>query len=176
MQEAHPRLDIHINIIQTQGDKNLNAPLHEIGGKAIFTAELEDALLRHHIDLAVHSLKDLPVEGCDLLTSLTVCPREDSRDVFISKFKCDLSDIPAGSIIGTSSPRRKVQILAVSGTASQYYSLPSWDQTKIPKLFSTIHIQFSRPFSGLKEAPNEIKEVSEFIDKNYSVLNHKVNK
>ena len=70
-------------------------------------------MIDKRIDVAVHSLKDLPVEGSDLLTSLTVCPREDSRDVFISKFKCDLSDIPAGSIIGTSSPRRKVQILAV---------------------------------------------------------------
>ena len=72
--------------------------------------------------------------------------------------------------------KKKVQIIAVSGTASQYYSLPSWDQTKIPKLFSTIHIQFSRPFSGLKEASNEIKEVSEFIETNSTILNNKVNK
>ena len=98
--------------INSVGDRNPDASINSLG-KGIFVKEIEQALIDKRIDIAVHSLKDLPVEGCDLLTSLTVCPREDSRDVFISKFKCDLSDIPAGSIIGTSSPRRKVQILAV---------------------------------------------------------------
>ena len=98
--------------INSVGDRNPDASISSLG-KGIFVKEIEQALIDKRIDVAVHSLKDLPVEGSDLLTSLTVCPREDSRDVFISKFKCDLSDIPAGSIIGTSSPRRKVQILAV---------------------------------------------------------------
>ena len=98
--------------INSVGDRNPDASISSLG-KGIFVKEIEQALIDGRIDVAVHSLKDLPVEGSNLLTSLTVCPREDSRDVFISKFKCDLSDIPAGSIIGTSSPRRKVQILAV---------------------------------------------------------------
>jgi len=107
-------VDLRFDIVEINsvGDRNPDASISSLG-KGIFVKEIEQALIDKRIDVAVHSLKDLPVEGSDLLTSLTVCPREDSRDVFISKFKCDLSNIPAGSIIGTSSPRRKVQILAV---------------------------------------------------------------
>jgi len=112
LKSVYVDLTFDIVEINSVGDRNPDASISSLG-KGIFVKEIEQALIDKRIDVAVHSLKDLPVEGSDLLTSLTVCPREDSRDVFISKFKCDLSDIPAGSIIGTSSPRRKVQILAV---------------------------------------------------------------
>ena len=111
LQEAHPHLDIHINIIQTQGDKNLNAPLHEIGGKAIFTAELEDALLHHHIDLAVHSLKDLPSTLPNGLIYAGSPEREDVRDVYISKKWKTIDEMPQGGTIATGSSRRKAQLL-----------------------------------------------------------------
>lgn len=112
LKSVYVDLTFDIVEINSVGDRNPDSSISSLG-KGIFVKEIEQALIDKRIDVAVHSLKDLPVEGSDLLTSLTVCPREDSRDVFISKFKCDLSDIPAGSIIGTSSPRRKVQILAV---------------------------------------------------------------
>ena len=112
LKNVYVDLTFDIVEINSVGDRNPDASISSLG-KGIFVKEIEQALIDKRIDVAVHSLKDLPVEGSDLLTSLTVCPREDSRDVFISKFKCDLSNIPAGSIIGTSSPRRKVQILAV---------------------------------------------------------------
>ena len=112
LKSVYVDLTFDIVEINSVGDRNPDASISSLG-KGIFVKEIEQALIDKRIDVAVHSLKDLPVEGSDLLTSLTVCAREDSRDVFISKFKCDLSDIPAGSIIGTSSPRRKVQILAV---------------------------------------------------------------
>ena len=112
LESVYSDLTFDIVEINSVGDRNPDASISSLG-KGIFVKEIEQALIDRRIDLAVHSLKDLPVEGSSLLTSLTVCPREDSRDVFISKFKCDLSDIPVGSIIGTSSPRRKVQILAV---------------------------------------------------------------
>ena len=70
--------------------------------------------------------------------------------------------------------KKNVQIIAVSGTASKYYSLPSWDQTKIPKLFSTIHIQFSHPFSGICDSASEVEEVSQFIEQNFISLNNKI--
>ena len=70
--------------------------------------------------------------------------------------------------------KKNVQILAVSGTASKYYSLPSWDQTKIPKLFSTIHIQFSKPFSCVSNPSQEVEEVSKFIEQNFISLNNKI--
>ena len=111
LQEAHPHLDIHINIIQTQGDNNLNVPLHGIGGKAIFTAELEDALLQHHIDLAVHSLKDLPSTLPDDLIYAGSLQREDVRDVFISNKWKTIDEVPQGGTIATGSIRRKAQLL-----------------------------------------------------------------
>ncbi|SVD66166.1 uncharacterized protein METZ01_LOCUS419020, partial [marine metagenome] len=98
---VYPLLDIHINIIQTQGDKNLDKPLYEIGGKSIFTTELEDALLNHHIDLAVHSLKDLPSTLEDGLIYTGSPEREDARDVFVSNRWETLAAVPSGGSIAT---------------------------------------------------------------------------
>ena len=109
--EVHPHLDTHINIIRTQGDKNLDKPLSEIGGKAVFIAELEEALIKHHIDLAVHSLKDLPSSLPDGLNYLGSPPREDPRDVFVSTKWKTIDEIPGGGTIATGSVRRKAQLL-----------------------------------------------------------------
>ena len=112
LQEAHPGLDIRIQVIVTRGDRVLDQPLPLIGGKGLFTAELERALREGHVDAAVHSLKDLPVEDAAGLTIGLTPPRADVRDVLICPAGHTLDELPAGAVVGTSSPRRRAQILA----------------------------------------------------------------
>jgi hydroxymethylbilane synthase len=110
-----PGLGISIDIIRTTGDKVLDAPLAAIGDKGLFTKEIDEALLDGRIDLAVHSLKDLPTQLPAGLTIGAVCEREDVRDVFIphpSNPRRKLLDQPAGAQIATGSLRRKCQLLA----------------------------------------------------------------
>ncbi len=117
LQAAHEELRgegiIEIEVIKTTGDMILDRPLSEIGGKGLFTKEIDNAQLEGRIDIAVHSMKDVPTwlpEGIDLPCIL---PREDVRDVFISnKAKC-LADLPAGSVVGSASLRRQAQIKAL---------------------------------------------------------------
>jgi hydroxymethylbilane synthase len=99
--------------MDTQGDLNRHDPLPAIGGKGLFTAELEAALRQGRIDLAVHSLKDLPVEDSPGLTIAAVPERADTQDMLISRQAVRLEDLPAGAIVGTSSLRRAAQILAL---------------------------------------------------------------
>ncbi|MCH7714676.1 MAG: hydroxymethylbilane synthase [Gemmatimonadetes bacterium] len=96
----------------TAGDKQLDRPLPEIGGKGVFTQELEDALHDGRIDLAVHSLKDLPTAQPDGLVLGAICERADARDVLVSRERWTLESLPEGARIGTSSPRRRAQLLA----------------------------------------------------------------
>lgn len=98
--------------IRTEGDRTLDTPLPLIGGKGVFTSELEEALLRSRIDCAVHSLKDLPTETRDGLVLAATLPRGDARDALISRFRNPLADLPEGACIGTSSVRRAAQILS----------------------------------------------------------------
>ena len=107
----HPHLDVQISIIQTRGDKNLHGPLDEIGGKAAFTIELEESLFNHKIDLAVHSLKDLPSTLPEGLIYDGSPGREDARDVFVSEKWNTLDKVPQGGTIATGSSRRKAQML-----------------------------------------------------------------
>lgn len=109
----HPTLEIRIEIIKTTGDVKTD-PLSVIGGKGVFTKELEDALLDGRIDLAVHSLKDLPTVVPDDLSLAAVSEREDARDALVLPkgplLRCDsLDDLISGAIVGTSSPRRLAQ-------------------------------------------------------------------
>jgi len=102
---------LEIVIIKTTGDKILGQPLADIGGKGLFTKEIDDALLDGKIDIAVHSMKDVPTylpPGTILPCNL---PREDVRDVFISPVAKDLSELPAGAVVGSASLRRQAQIL-----------------------------------------------------------------
>lgn len=102
---------ISITVIKTSGDQILDRPLAEIGGKGLFTKEIEDALLAHTIDVAVHSMKDMQTALPRGLRVGAVLPREDVRDAFISLKYKTLADVPAGSTIGTSSLRRQAQLL-----------------------------------------------------------------
>ena len=101
-----------IVVIKTTGDKVLNRPLKEIGGKGLFTKEIEEALLQDSIDIAVHSMKDMPVQQPDGLILDTFLPREDVRDAFVSRIHKSLADIPKGATVGTSSLRRKAQLMS----------------------------------------------------------------
>jgi hydroxymethylbilane synthase len=96
----------------TRGDRELSRPLPSIGGKGLFTAEIEAALRAGEIDLAVHSLKDLPVEESEGLVIGAVLERADFHDVLVSRHNLPLADLPPQPRIGTSSPRRAAQILA----------------------------------------------------------------
>jgi len=111
IRELHPGVATELVIIKTTGDKLKDVPLAQVGGKGLFIKEIEEALLAGTVDLAVHSLKDMPAEmptGCVLGA---VPPREDCRDAFISQRYDSLGEIPAGGRVGTGSLRRKVQIL-----------------------------------------------------------------
>jgi len=98
-------------VIKTTGDRIQDKPLREVGGKGLFTKEIEDALLGGRIDIAVHSMKDMPVQQPDGLTLDCFLPREDVRDAFLSPRFNGLGDLPHGARVGTSSLRRRAQIL-----------------------------------------------------------------
>ncbi len=100
-----------IVVIKTTGDRIIDRPLKEIGGKGLFTREIEQAMLTGEIDIAVHSMKDMPVLQPEGLFLDTYLPREDVRDAFVSPTVGSLADLPAGARVGTSSLRRKAQVL-----------------------------------------------------------------
>jgi len=100
-----------IVVIKTTGDRIIDRPLKEIGGKGLFTREIEDDLLSGAIDIAVHSMKDMPTVQPEGLTLDTYLPREDPRDAFISLSGGALSDLPEGATVGSSSLRRRAQLL-----------------------------------------------------------------
>ena len=107
-----PLDSFEIVVIKTTGDIVVNRPLKEIGGKGLFTKEIEEALLEESIDIAVHSMKDMPVYQPKGLVLDTFLPREDVRDAFISRIHKSLADIPNGATVGTSSLRRKAQLMS----------------------------------------------------------------
>ncbi len=109
--QAHPDLHITLIKIKTTGDKIQDAPLAKIGGKGLFVKEIEEALLQKKIDLAVHSVKDIPTEFPKGLHLSVITKREDPRDVLISKDGKILKDLPQRAKIGTSSLRRQAQLL-----------------------------------------------------------------
>src|SRR5579872_7459827 len=101
---------IEVKIFRTSGDIILDRPLADAGGKGLFTKEIEEALLAGAIDIAVHSAKDLPTFLPAGLTIAGFLPREDPRDVFISRKAKTLKDLPPGALVGTASPRRQAMV------------------------------------------------------------------
>lgn len=108
--EQHPGLTVELATFDTEGDRDLEKPLPLVDGKGIFTAELESGLVGGSIDLAVHSLKDLPTELPEGFLIGAYCERQDPRDVLLAKGGLTLSELPLGARIGTSSLRRAAQI------------------------------------------------------------------
>ncbi|HVP80062.1 MAG TPA: hydroxymethylbilane synthase [Thermodesulfobacteriota bacterium] len=111
LSRAHPDLNVTLIKIKTTGDKIQDVPLAKIGGKGLFVKEIEESLLQKKVDLAVHSIKDVPTEFPQGLHLSVITKREDPRDVFISRDGRTLKDLPRGAKIGTSSLRRQAQLL-----------------------------------------------------------------
>lgn len=107
-----PGLECAVRVIKTTGDKMLVAPFTQMVGRGFFTKEIEEALQAGEIDFAVHSLKDLPTEMPERLVLAAVTKREDPRDALVAQGRRKLADLPRGARVGTSSPRRKMQLLA----------------------------------------------------------------
>lgn len=112
LEAAHPGLTVTLVPMVSRGDKLLDAPLAKIGGKGLFVKELETALLEDEADIAVHSMKDVPMDFPAGLGLYCICEREDPRDAFVSNTYASLDALPAGSVVGTSSLRRQAQLLA----------------------------------------------------------------
>ncbi len=111
LEQAHPGLLVTLVPMVSRGDKLLDSPLSKIGGKGLFVKELETALLENQADIAVHSMKDVPMDFPEGLGLYCICEREDPRDAFVSNTFKSLDELPAGSIVGTSSLRRQAQLL-----------------------------------------------------------------
>jgi hydroxymethylbilane synthase len=111
LEERNADLKVELVTFVTQGDKILDTPLAKIGGKGLFVKELEAALLDGRADLAVHSMKDVPMALPEGLSLAVICEREDPFDAFVSNHYADFNDLPQGAKVGTSSLRRKCQIL-----------------------------------------------------------------
>jgi hydroxymethylbilane synthase len=110
LEACHEGLRVELVPMVTRGDVILDTPLAKVGGKGLFVKELELALLEDRADIAVHSMKDVPVDFPEGLGLVTICEREDPRDAFVSNRYDSLDDLPQGSIVGTSSLRRQCQL------------------------------------------------------------------
>ena len=113
LQSAHPGLEVELIKMKSEGDRILDTPLAKIGGKGLFTKELEEGMLRGDADIAVHSMKDVPMELPEGLHLAVICPREDPRDAFVSNQYQSLEQLPEEAVVGTSSLRRQAQLLAL---------------------------------------------------------------
>ena len=112
LEALHPGLAVELVPLVSRGDKILDVPLAKVGGKGLFVKELEHALLEGEADIAVHSMKDVPMEFPPGLGLSVICEREDPRDAFVSNTYNSLDELPEGSVVGTSSLRRQCQLLA----------------------------------------------------------------
>ncbi|RDX61057.1 Porphobilinogen deaminase, chloroplastic, partial [Mucuna pruriens] len=151
---SHPELAeegaIQIVIIKTTGDKILSQPLADIGGKGLFTKEIDEALINGDIDIAVHSMKDVPTYLPDKTILPCNLPREDVRDAFISLSAASLADLPSGSVVGTASLRRKSQILHRYPSLNVEENFRGNVQTRLRKLSEGIVQATLLALAGLK--------------------------
>ncbi|MBA7495283.1 Porphobilinogen deaminase [subsurface metagenome] len=136
----YPDIRVDLIKIRTKGDRIIDKPLSTIGGKGLFVKEIEEALNRGEIDVAVHSLKDVPAELPDTLCIGIIPEREDPHDVLISKGNITLEDLPEGSCIGTSSLRRSAQLLHYRSDLKIVPLRGNLD-TRIRKLVDSVDIQ-----------------------------------
>ena len=113
LERFHPGVVVKLLPMTTRGDKILDTPLAKVGGKGLFVKELEQGMLNGEADIAVHSMKDVPVEFPEGLHLAVICPREDPRDAFVSNTIPDFDHLPKGARVGTSSLRRQCQLRAI---------------------------------------------------------------
>lgn len=133
LETLHPGLRVELVPMVTKGDVILDSPLAKIGGKGLFVKELEAALLDGRADIAVHSMKDVPMEFPQGLGLSVICRREDPRDAFVSNKYAALVDLPAGAVVGTSSLRRQCQLKQLRPDL-QVHSLRGNVGTRLSKL------------------------------------------
>ncbi|WP_404996116.1 hydroxymethylbilane synthase [Caldifermentibacillus hisashii] len=149
--------------IVTKGDEILNVTLSKVGGKGLFVKEIEQAMLNKEIDIAVHSMKDMPAVLPDGLVIGTIPEREDPRDVLISKENRSLRDLPAGAIVGTSSLRRKVQILNIRPDLEIKWIRGNID-TRLKKLETEEYDAIILAAAGLSRMGWQAEVVSEYLE------------
>ncbi len=111
LERHHPDLTVELVKMTSKGDRILDAPLAKIGGKGLFVKELENALLENRADIAVHSMKDVPMHFPEGLKLGVICPRENPLDAFVSNKYASFDELPEGAVVGTSSMRRQCQLL-----------------------------------------------------------------
>ena len=113
LEKKYPGMTVSLTKIKTTGDKILDVPLAQVGGKGLFVKEIEEAMLAHEIDIAVHSMKDVPTMFPDGLHLSCITKREDARDALLTRNNMKFKDLPQGATIGTSSLRRQAQLMSV---------------------------------------------------------------
>ena len=159
LESLYPELEVNLVTMVTQGDKILDTPLAKIGGKGLFVKELEQALYDRRADIAVHSLKDVPMQLPEGLILGTYCKRETPTDAFVSNTYDKLEDLPEGAVVGTASLRRQCQIKAFRPDL-QIKSLRGNVQTRLSKLDAGEYDAIILATSGLKrvELSERIKQ------------------
>ncbi len=161
LEEWYTGIDVTIERIKTKGDKIVDVPLAKVGGKGLFVKEIEESLLNNRIDVAVHSMKDLPTDIPEGIVIIAITEREDPRDVIISKDGVGLSDLKKNARIGTSSLRRQAQILNFRPDLCILQLRGNLD-TRIKKLYSEDLDAVIVAAAGVKRMGWEEK-ISEFL-------------
>jgi hydroxymethylbilane synthase len=113
LRERQPKLQVELVKVVTEGDRKIDTPLSKVGGKSLFIKELEVAILEGRADIAVHSMKDIPNQLPEQFSIMAILEREDYRDVLFSQEGYNLENLPVGAVVGTSSLRRKSQLLSL---------------------------------------------------------------
>ncbi len=160
LKKHFPELKVELVKITTKGDKILDVPLAKVGGKGLFVKEIEEAMLRNEIDIAVHSLKDVPTYFPEGLGLIAITEREDPRDAFLSVKYSSIEEMPSGAVLGTSSLRRKAQIMAKRNDLD-IKDLRGNVDTRIRKLEEGQYDGIILAYAGLKrlELEGKVKQV-----------------
>jgi len=159
LEHFHPGINVELVPMTTKGDIILDTPLAKVGGKGLFVKELEVAMLENRADIAVHSMKDVPVEFPEGLGLEIICPREDPRDAFVSNTIASFADLPQGAVVGTSSLRRQCQIKALRPDLD-IHDLRGNVNTRLKKLDNNEYDAIILAAAGLirLEMPERIRE------------------
>ena len=163
LKELDPSFEFEVKEIVTKGDQILDVTLSKVGGKGLFVKEIEQAMLDKEIDMAVHSMKDMPAVLPDGLCIGCIPEREDHRDAFISKNHIPLNELPAGATIGTSSLRRGAQILAQRPDLEIKWIRGNID-TRLSKLETEDYDAIILAAAGLSRMGWTSNVVTEFLD------------
>ncbi|RYV03051.1 hydroxymethylbilane synthase [Shewanella sp. OPT22] len=167
LEAIHSDLTVELVPMTTKGDVILDTPLAKVGGKGLFVKELEVAMLENRADIAVHSMKDLPVEFPEGLGLHIICEREDPRDAFVSGRYKSIDDLPLGAIVGTSSLRRQCQIRALRPDL-KIKDLRGNVGTRLAKLDNGDYDAIILAAAGLKRLKLEVR-ISSFIEPEVSL-------